>query len=174
MREGHCTLDAHPEADAFADERECTAWGKQKCPTADAEGHFESYRSRAVGEGFEPPGPVRALRFSRPVHSTRLCHPTVEIPCGEHDRMSNIGLHDHPQLVPPWPGFGLKKSVKGLHTHWTGPEPDSGSGRSGSPTREAGSPAQSRIAPSQPPQKTGRGVRYPRPTPPQHRRPGRE
>ncbi len=31
---------------------------------------------QAVGEGFEPPVLFRARRFSRPVHSTRLCHPT--------------------------------------------------------------------------------------------------
>ena len=66
-----------------------------------------------MGEGFEPPGPARALRFSRPVHSTRLCHPTVEIRRNERAYMSNIGLHDHLQLVPVRPGFGLKKGVKG-------------------------------------------------------------
>ena len=33
-------------------------------------------RREAEGEGFEPPRPQWACRFSRPVHSTRLCHPS--------------------------------------------------------------------------------------------------
>ena len=31
----------------------------------------------AVGEGFEPPVPFRVRRFSRPVRSARLRHPTI-------------------------------------------------------------------------------------------------
>ncbi len=32
----------------------------------------------AEGEGFEPSDPLQGLRFSRPVHSTWLCDPSIK------------------------------------------------------------------------------------------------
>jgi hypothetical protein len=37
-------------------------------------GHF-----LAEGVGFEPTRPLLTCRFSRPVHSTKLCHPSLKI-----------------------------------------------------------------------------------------------
>lgn len=61
----------------------------------------------AVGEGFEPPVPRRVLRFSRPVRSARLRHPTVFIHShlvaseAEPSGTEPSGVHGPCRLAPP-------------------------------------------------------------------------
>ena len=61
----------------------------------------------AEGEGFEPPRPQWACRFSRPVHSTRLCHPSKA-----RSYATSIGFHTG---RPIQFREGLESAMEALH-----------------------------------------------------------
>ena len=58
----------------FALRKQAFSGQKQKAPSTMWTG---LHCIGAEGVGFEPTIPVRVCRFSRPVHSTRLCHPSL-------------------------------------------------------------------------------------------------